>query len=133
MQMNLPFVAGSSLIAVPRNRVIARIIKALAILLTVALSITSATAARKKGPGSFNKIVDVDPVSITISLGTDGNTHQKYAITDSTKVTLNGAPANSRDLRSGMIAHIDFSADGKTAETITAKDAPAHPAAHRTG
>ena len=136
MQMNLPLMTKPNLNTVPRNPVIAWTLKALALLLTMVLSISSMALA--KGPKGdagkpFAKIVDVDAVSVTISLGTDGNSHQKYLVTDSTKVTLNGAASNARDLRSGMIARIEASEDGKTALTITAKDAPAHPARHRTG
>ena len=139
IQLNLPLTTGSYPHAVRRKPVIAMMLKALALLLTIALSLTSTAIAKPKGSAggtggkAFNKIVDVDAVSITISIGTDGNSHQRYSITDSTKVTLNGAPANARDLRDGMVAHIDLNADGKTADTITAKDPPAHPERHRTG
>jgi hypothetical protein len=32
-----------------------------------------------------------------------------------------------------MVAQVELSSDGKTAQTITAKDPPAHPARGRTG
>jgi hypothetical protein len=48
-------------------------------------------------------------------------------------VTLNGAAANARDLKAGMIAKVEPSADGKTAVTITAQDPPAHPGKNRVG
>jgi hypothetical protein len=136
-QFNLPILTGAFQKGQLRNPMIAWAIKALALLITVALSISSTAVARPKGPGpggkAFNKVVDVDAVSITISVGTDGNTHEKYSITNATKITLNGAPVNARDLRAGMVAHIELSSDGKMAETITAKDPPAHPARGRTG
>jgi hypothetical protein len=134
MPANLRFIAGSYVTRVRGNPMIGWAIKALALLITVALSISSTAVAKPRGPGkAFNKVVDVDALSITISVGTDGNTHQKYSITDATKITLNGAPVNARDLRAGMVVHVDLSTDGKTAETITAKDPPAHPVRGRTG
>jgi hypothetical protein len=135
MQLNLPLTRGSYLTALPRNPMIARTLKALALLLTIALTISSTAVAKPRGGGgkAYLKIVDVDAVSITLSIGSDGNSHQKYLVNDSTKVTLNGAPANARDLRSGMVAKIQAAEDGKTAQTIDAKDAPAHPVRGRTG
>jgi hypothetical protein len=136
VRLDLPLVTGSYLNAVPRNPVIARMLKAFTLLLIIALSISTTAIARQKGGGGgkpFLKILDVDAVSITLSIGSDGNSHQKYVVNDSTKVTLNGAPANARDLRAGMVAKIEASEDGKTALVIDAKDAPAHPARGRTG
>lgn len=134
-QQNLPLVTASLHNGISRNRAIARMFKAFAFLLIMVLSISSTAIAKRKGGGggTFLKIVDVDPVSITLSIGSDGNSHQKYTVNDSTKVTLNGAPSNARDLRAGMIAKIEASEDGKTALTIDAKDAPAHPARGRAG
>ena len=135
MQLNLPLVAGSYPNAVPRNFTIARMLRTLAVLLTIVLSISSTAVAKKKGGGGgvFAKILEVNAVSISISIGSDGNGQQKYSVNDATKVTLNGAPANARDLRAGMVAQIEVGSDGKTASTITAKDAPAHPDKHRVG
>jgi len=134
--LNLPLAAKSFRNAIPRNPVIARALKALALLLTIVLSISSTASA--KGPKNtggkvFNKITDINAVTITVSIGADGNTHETYSITDGTKVTLNGAPANARDLRARMVAHIELSEDRKTALIITARDAPAHPVRGRTG
>jgi len=136
MPLNLPLMKESYLNAVPRNPTIARTLQALAILLTIVLSISSTAVAKPKGGGGgkgFLKIVDVDAVSITLSIGSDGNSHLRYLVSDSTKVTLNGAPANARDLRPGMIAKVEPGEDGKTAATVDAKDPPAHPARGRTG
>ena len=122
-------------IRIPGNSMIAWAIKAVALLVTVALSISSTAVAKpkKNGGAPFNKITDVSALAITLSIGNDGNSHETYTINDSTKVTLNGAPANARDLRAGMVAQVELSSDGKTAQTITAKDPPAHPARGRTG
>jgi len=68
--MNLPLVAESYLNALPRNPVIARMFRAFTLLMIIALSISSTGVARpKKGTGgaAFNKVTDVDAVSITIS------------------------------------------------------------------
>jgi hypothetical protein len=115
-----------------------RTLKFLALLLTVVVSISSTAVAKPKknqgdGPQGFRKITDVNAVSVTVSVGTDGNSHETYTINDSTKVTLNGVPSNARELKAGMVAKIDLSSDGKIAVTIVAKDPPAHPAGHRVG
>jgi len=123
--------AESNRDTVSRSSVIARALKALAFLLTIALSLSSTALAKGPGGKVFNKITDINAVTITVSIGVDGNTHQTYSIADGTKVTLNGAPANARDLRAGMIAHIVLSEDGKTAMIINGRDAPAHPGGHR--
>jgi hypothetical protein len=135
MQLNLSLIKGSYRNAVPRNPTIARALQAFALLLTIVLSISSTAVAKPKGTGGkvFNKITDINAVTITVSIGTDGNTHETYSINDGTKVTLNGAPSNARDLRAGMVAHIDLSTDGKTAMNIAAQDAPAHPKRGRSG
>jgi hypothetical protein len=136
MRGNQPCAAAPWPSAAPRNLSIARFQKTLIILLTLVFSILSPAIAKgpKGGNGkAFQKIVDVNAVSVSVSVGAGGNTHLKYLITDATKVTVNGAPANARDLRSGMVADIEVSSDGKTAVTITAKDPPAHPARHRVG
>ena len=130
-----PSLAGKfHFIAVRRFPAIARALQALSFVVAMLLSISPATVARGADK-IFLKIVDVDAVSVTVSVGTDGNSHQRYLITDTTTVLLNGLKANARDLRSGMIARIRASEDGKTALNVTARDAPAHPSAHghRTG
>jgi hypothetical protein len=118
----------------------ARIIKALALLVALALGITSTAEAKRPRSNpppdpqsSMQKITEVNALSIKVAVGTAGTSVQSYSITDSTKVTLNGAPANARDLKAGMIAKVEPSADGRTAVTITAQDPPAHPGRNRTG
>jgi hypothetical protein len=86
--------------------------------------------AKKKGPPPppatpEYRVVEVNAVSITITVGQSGDQHLSYKITDGTKVTLNGAPAFARDLRAGMMVRIDISPDRTTALAITAKDPPA--------
>lgn len=78
------------------------------------------------------KIVEVNAVSVIVTLGHTGDEHVEYKITDNTKVTLNGAPVAARDLRPGMIAKIEAGQD-KVATAIHAKDAPAHPEKRRVG
>jgi hypothetical protein len=118
----------------------ARLLKALAFLVTAALLITSSAEAKRPRPtpapdaaSGMQKITEVNALSIKLAVGTAGDMVQSYSITDSTKVTLNGAPANARDLKAGMIAKVEVSADGRTAVTINAQDAPAHPGRNRTG
>jgi hypothetical protein len=99
------------------------------VCLLLVLPVLPAMAA-KKGKGSSSPaypIVQVDAVSVTVTVGESGNEHFTYKITDSTKVTLNGAPVSARDLRAGMVARVSVSPDRTTALTIDAKDAPAHP------
>ena len=106
-------------------------------ILTVVLAMPAMAGKKGKGPqqppaAPFVKIVEVDAVSIKVTLGLSGNEHVDYRITDQTKVTLNGAPVAARDLRAGMVAQIQAGAD-KVATSIVAKDAPAHPGRHRVG
>ena len=119
-----------------------RIFKALALLAMLALFVPSAAEAKRPKaptetpdpvPAGMQKITEVDALSIKVAVGTAGDTVLSYSITDSTKVTLNGAPGNARDLKAGMIAKIEPSANGKTAVTITAQDPPAHPGKNRAG
>jgi hypothetical protein len=104
-------------------------------LLAVVLAMP-AMAKKGKGPhpqeGPELKIVEVDAVRIKVTLGKSGDEHVDYKITDQTKITLNGAPVAARELRPGMVAHIEAGSD-KVATSITAKDAPAHPDRHRVG
>jgi hypothetical protein len=118
--------------ATPVVTAVARSLQSVALLLALVLSISSPAIA--KGPRKpFLKITDVNALSLTVGVGSDGSSHLTYSINDSTKVTLNGAPANARDLRDGMVAQIEASSDGKIALTVTAKDPPSHPARHRAG
>ena len=45
--------------------------------------------------------MQADARSITVSLGKSGEEHETYNITDKTVVTIDGAPANARDLLAG--------------------------------
>ena len=111
-------------------------------LLVVALALpTSAMAAKRRPPGATPdpnesaelKIVEADAVSVTVTVGKSGDQHFTYKVTDSTKVTLNGAPAFARDLKPGMVAKFTLTPDHGTAIAIEAKDPPVNPARHRVG
>jgi len=110
----------------------------LTILSILVVALVLPVSAAKKGKGQHPaegpelKIVEVDAVRISVSLGKSGDEHVDYKITDQTKVTLNGAPVAARDLRAGMVCKIEAGAD-KVATAIIVKDAPAHPAKHRVG
>jgi len=105
-------------------------------ILTVVLAMPAMAAKKGKGPqqpaSPELKIVEVDAVSIRVTIGLSGDEHVDYKITDQTKITLNGAPVAARDLRPGMVAQIQAGQD-KVATSIVAKDAPAHPGRHRVG
>ncbi|MEI9894311.1 MAG: hypothetical protein WDN28_10620 [Chthoniobacter sp.] len=111
----------------------------LAIISILAVVLVMPAMAGKKGRGPHEpatpeaKIVEIDALSIKVTLGLSGDEHKEYKITDQTKVTLNGAPVAARDLRAGMVAKIEVGADSVTATSIEAKDAPAHPGKHRVG
>ena len=75
----------------------------------------------------------MDALSITLSIGLSGDNHETYTINDQTKVTLDGASVNARDLKAGMVAQIETGTDKKIAITITAKNPPANPARKRVG
>ena len=119
-----------------------RILKTLALLATLALCVTPmAEAKRPKAPtetpdpvpAGMQKILEVNALSIRVAVGTSGDSSLTYTITNATKVTMNGAPGNARDLKAGMLAKVEPSADGKTAVTITAQDPVAHPGKNRVG
>ncbi|MDR3404041.1 MAG: hypothetical protein P4L99_16205 [Chthoniobacter sp.] len=105
-------------------------------VLTVVLALPAVAAKKGKGPQQPAtpelKIVEVDAVSIRVTLGLSGDEHVDYKITDATKITLNGAPVAARDLRPGMVAQIQAGPD-KVCTSITAKDAPTHPGKRRVG
>jgi hypothetical protein len=97
---------------------------------------TFAKKAKNQGPPPDTgelKIVQVDAVSVTVTVGLSGDEHFTYRINDSTKVTLNGAPVSARDLKAGMIAKISVSPDKSTALAIEAKDPPARIDKHHVG
>ncbi|HEY3898013.1 MAG TPA: hypothetical protein VGM54_05325 [Chthoniobacter sp.] len=110
-------------------------------MLVIALALPTSVQARRRPPGptpdsgepSELKIVEADAVSVTVTVGKSGDQHFTYKVTDSTKVTLNGAPAFARDLKPGMVAKFTLTPDHATAITIEAKDPPANPARHRVG
>ena len=105
-------------------------------LLVVFLAGPAAAWAKKKEPAApprpEYRIVEVNAVGITVTVGSSGTQHVSYKIADTTKVTLNGAPAFARDLRAGMMARIEESPDRTIALTIEAKDPPARHG-HRVG
>jgi len=120
----------------------ARILKALALLVTLAFLIAPMAEAKRPKPptetpdpvpAGMQKILEVNALTIKVAVGTSGSNTQSYSITNATKVTMNGAPGNARDLKAGMLAKIEPSADGKTAVTITAQDPVAHPGKNRVG
>ena len=106
--------------------------------LVVALALPPSALAKKKSPAPAAdtgelRIVEADALSVTVTVGLSGGEHFTYKITDSTKVTLNGAPVFARDLKAGQMAKFTLSPDHSTALTIEAKDPPAHPERHRVG
>lgn len=109
----------------------------IAILTFLAVVLVMPAMAGKKGNKSAQdttpelKILEVNAVGISVEAGA-GDEHIAYKITDNTKVTLNGAKVEARDLRPGMVAKIEAGKD-KVATSIRAKDAPTHPGRHRVG
>jgi hypothetical protein len=109
-----------------------------AILSLLAVVLVMPAMAGKKGKGQHPqegpelKIVEVNAVSLKVTLGHSGDEHVDYKITDQTRITLNGAPVAARELRPGMVARIEAGPD-KVATAIHAKDAPAHPDKHHVG
>jgi hypothetical protein len=111
------------------------IVTTLLVVLVLAAPL-STFAKRSKQPApdaSELRIVEVNAVSVTVTVGSSGTEHLSYKITDTTKVTLNGAPVFARELKAGMVAKFSLSPDHTTALAIEAKDAPAHPGKHRVG
>lgn len=98
----------------------------LLIVLLFSLLGSGTTFAKKKknnpaaGPGST--IVEVSPMSVTISAGQDAQ--ETYTIAGNTKITLDGAPVTADDLRAGMLANVTLASDNQTLLTLDAKDAP---------
>ena len=80
----------------------------------------------------MGKIFEVSPMSITLALGHSGEVHLTYNITDTTRVRVEGQPANARDLRAGMEARVKEGSKHTAAE-IEAKTAVAHPRKGRVG
>lgn len=105
----------------------------IAILLLISMSVSASAKGKDAPPKTYYRIVEADAVAITVTIGRAGNTHEKFAITDGTKITINGAEAAARDLRAGMMVHVETGSDKSTAKSIEAKDAPAAPRKHRVG
>jgi hypothetical protein len=103
-----------------------RTLLAAVLILSLAFVTTPAFAGKKKPvPNNDPRIVEVNALSITLSVGKSGDDHQTYKISKETKITLNGSPITADNLRAGMIAIIKASdADAGTAASIDAKDAP---------
>ena len=104
-------------------------------LLSLMVGGVSFAAGKKKEdhPKAEHKIFEVTGASITISLGTSGDQKETYGITKETKIRLNGAPADARDLRAGMEARVTPSGDKKTAKAIEAEDPKRHPKPGKVG
>lgn len=105
-----------------------KILLAAVLILSLAFVTTPAFAGKKKpAPNNEPRIVEINFLSITVSVGKSGDDHQTYKISKDTKITLNNAPSTADNLRAGMIAEIKPSdTDAGTAGSIAAKDAPKH-------
>jgi len=103
-----------------------RIFRTLLLLALIASLGGTCMAKGKKKPGldkgAMQTILEVSPMSLTVDAGKD--VQESYDITGATKATLNGIPVQPGDLRAGMVASLALSADGKSVDSITAKDAP---------
>ncbi len=92
------------------------------------MALVSPAFAKKKAsptPSGEARVVEISPLSITISIGKSGEDHQTFKITKETKITLNGAPATTDLILAGMLAEVKASdADASVAVSIAAKDAP---------
>ncbi len=114
-----------------------RLFSSFLVILALLLTITFADAKGKGhghddgGPKAY-KITQVDPASITVSLGESGETHEVFAIDGKTIITIDGAPATPSDLKAGMKAKIQAGPDNK-AISIHAGEAAAHPSKGRVG
>jgi len=99
-----------------------------AVLLIISLAfVTTPAFAKKKKPAADNepRIVEVNALSITLSVGKSGDDHEVFKITKDTKITLNNVPSTTDSLRAGMVAKVTPSGtDATTAVSIDAKDAP---------
>jgi hypothetical protein len=66
-------------------------------------------------------IIQVDLLSITLAVGTSGET-KTYKITAKTTVQIDGAAGAVGDLKGGMLASVKVNPDGVTVASITATD-----------
>jgi hypothetical protein len=96
------------------------------VFLMVALVCSTSFAGKKKkkqiAAGAQLTIVEISPMSVTVDAGKD--VQEDYAITGTTKATLNGVAVKPEDLRAGMTATVKLSADGQSVVALNAKDAP---------
>jgi len=107
-------------------------------LFVIAFAVPPSALARRPPPGPTPetgelRIVEVDAVSVTVTVGKSGDEHFTYKITDGTKVTLNGAAVFARDLKAGMLAKFTLTPDHSTVIAIEARDPPANPSRRRVG
>jgi hypothetical protein len=101
---------------------------AVAVALLLSIFSLPCRAGEKGKPTPFYRIIEVDPTSITVSLGLSGTKDETLRITSRTKIILNGAPAAAHDLMAGMKAEIKKAKDPTIAAAIEVKDAVArHP------
>ena len=61
-------------------------------------------------------------MSVTVETGDSGQ--EDYAVTGTTKATLDGLPVTIDQLRAGMVASFTLASDNQSVVSITAKDAP---------
>jgi hypothetical protein len=91
--------------------------------LLAVLCSTGWTKKKQQSQAGEVMIVEVSAVAITVDVGQD--TQKTYKITDETKTTLDGSPANPGDLMAGMEANVTLAADGETVTQLDAKNPPA--------
>jgi hypothetical protein len=72
--------------------------------------------------GKDQTIIEISPMSVTVDAGND--VQQTYAITGTTKATLDGNPVNVDDLKAGMVAAFTLTPDNQSVVTLAAKNAP---------
>lgn len=86
------------------------------IVFGLALMLASGVCFAKKHPKGDKggePILEIDPGSITLDVG--NGVQQTYAISSTTKSTVDGNPVAVDSLQAGMLAKVTASADGKTA------------------
>lgn len=96
------------------------------LVLIFAMAMASTALAKKKaGPGIEGSIVEINALSITLSVGKSGDTHMQYKIMKQTVIKLDGAVVTTDTLRAGMVANVVASKDDPdTALSILAHDPP---------
>jgi hypothetical protein len=99
--------------------------RTLTVALLFMMALVSPAFAKKKPAGPTAVIVEINALSITVSIGKSGEDHETYKITKDTKITLDGAPTTTDSILAGMVAQIKASeTDPTVAVSIAAKDAP---------